>query len=181
MDDQELLRMYATGKDNFYLGILLERYTLLIFGVSMKYLKNEEDAKDAVQQVFLKVAGELQKYQVAYFKSWLYMVTRNHCLMQLRHKNQGRHHVLQADMPAPVDDLALLQKFERETLLENMHEALQDLSEGQRTCLTLFYLEKKSYQEIATTTGLDLQQVKSHIQNGKRNMKILVLKKMQSV
>ena len=50
----------------------------------MKYLKNEEAAKDAVQQIFLKVIHELQRYQVQFFKSWLYMIARNHCLMQLR-------------------------------------------------------------------------------------------------
>lgn len=180
MEDQELLRVYHEEKDNFFLGVLLERYTMLIFGVSMKYLKNEEDAKDAVQQIFLKVAGELQKYKVAYFKSWLYMVTRNHCLMQLRNKNLGKVHELKTEMAAPADDTALIQKFEREILLENLHGALKNLAEGQRTCLTLFYLERKSYQEITEITGMDLLQVKSHIQNGKRNLKILVLKKMQS-
>ncbi|MEO7210932.1 MAG: sigma-70 family RNA polymerase sigma factor, partial [Chitinophagaceae bacterium] len=87
LSDQELLQKYLEGKGNNFLGILLERYTMLILGVAMKYLKNEEDAKDAVQQIFLKVSLELQKYKVEYFKSWLYMVTRNHCLMQLRKKS----------------------------------------------------------------------------------------------
>ena len=82
--DNELLIYYYTEKDNKWVGILLQRYTLLLLGTCMKYLKNEEEAKDAVQQIFLKAITELSKYKVEYFKSWIYMVAKNHCLMKLR-------------------------------------------------------------------------------------------------
>ncbi|HRF25092.1 MAG TPA: sigma-70 family RNA polymerase sigma factor, partial [Chitinophagaceae bacterium] len=78
--DQELLARFYSDHNNEWLGILLQRYTLLLLGVCMKYLKNEEEAKDSVQQIFLKVIQELHKYKVEYFKSWLYMVAKNHCL-----------------------------------------------------------------------------------------------------
>jgi RNA polymerase sigma factor (sigma-70 family) len=89
LTDQELLERFYADHDNEWLGILLQRYTLLLLGVCMKYLKNEDEAKDSVQQVFLKVIQELHKYKVEYFKSWLYMVAKNHCLMRLREK-QGK-------------------------------------------------------------------------------------------
>src|SRR5574339_504039 len=92
MSDQELLEKFYKDHDNQWLGILLERYTLLLLGVCMKYLKNEELARDSVQHIFLKVITELQKYRVEYFKSWLYMVAKNYCLMQLRDK-AGKHTV----------------------------------------------------------------------------------------
>ena len=88
ISDQDLLAQFKNTKDNRLLGILLQRYTLLLLGVCMKYLKNEEAAKDAVQQIFLKVIHELQRYPVQYFKSWLYMIARNYCLMQLRRHNE---------------------------------------------------------------------------------------------
>ena len=84
ISDQDLLAQYYESHDNRLLGILLQRYTMLLLGVCMKYLKNEEAAKDSVQQIFLKVIHELKRYPVQYFKSWLYMIARNHCLMQLR-------------------------------------------------------------------------------------------------
>ena len=87
--DQELLENFNADHNNEWLGILLQRYTLLLLGVCMKYLKNEEEAKDSVQQIFLKVIQELQKYKVEYFKSWMYMVAKNHCLMKLRDR-QGK-------------------------------------------------------------------------------------------
>jgi RNA polymerase sigma factor (sigma-70 family) len=84
--DQQLLEHFYADRNNHWLGILLQRYTLLLLGVCMKYLKNEEEAKDSVQQIFLKAITELHKYKVDYFKSWLYMVAKNHCLMKLRDK-----------------------------------------------------------------------------------------------
>jgi len=85
--DTELLEKFYSDNDNQWLGIVLQRYTLLLLGVCMKYLKNEEESRDAVQQIFLKAITELSKYRVVYIKSWLYMVARNHCLMKLRDKH----------------------------------------------------------------------------------------------
>lgn len=178
--DQELLEKFYTDRNNEWLGILLQRYTLLLLGVSMKYLKNEEEAKDSVQQIFLKVIQELQKYKVVYFKSWLYMVAKNHCLMKLRERT--------GKITAPIND-KLTAKPEEETdrqkivhndhTLDLMETALKELNPEQQQCVTLFYLQKKSYQEISQSTGYNLLQVKSYIQNGKRNLKILIEQKQQ--
>ena len=180
ISDQELLENFYSDHDNEWLGILLQRYTLLLLGVSMKYLKNEEQAKDSVQQIFLKVIQELHKYKVDYFKSWLYMVAKNHCLMKIREK-QGKQiteindrHAAQADEIA--DRQALL---ENEQTLDLLEVSLKELNNEQQQCVTLFYLEKKSYQEISDKTGFTMLQVKSYIQNGKRNLKILIEKKKE--
>ena len=178
--DQQLLEHFYADHNNEWLGILLQRYTLLLLGVCMKYLKNEDDAKDSVQQIFLKVIQELQKYKVDYFKSWLYMVAKNHCLMKLRDR-QGKitmeiNDRLSAKAGEETDRDKLLQN---DHTLELMEEALKELSAEQQRCVTSFYLQKKSYQEISDATGYNMLQVKSYIQNGKRNLKILIEKKMQ--
>ena len=82
--DAELLQLYEQEQNPDWLGMLLQRYTLLLFGVCLKYLKNEDEAKDAVQQLFLKVLTEAGRHHIAYFKSWLYAVAKNYCLMKLR-------------------------------------------------------------------------------------------------
>lgn len=180
IDDNQLLQYFYADKNNEWLGILLQRYTLLLFGVCMKYLKNEEEAKDCVQQVFLKAITELHKYKVDYFKSWLYMVAKNHCLMKLRDK--GKHPVEITDRmleaPAELEDKKKHQ--EKDIALTQMAIALQHLNREQLQCVTLFYLEKKSYQEIAEQTGYSLLQVKSHIQNGKRNLKLMLERSQQN-
>jgi RNA polymerase sigma factor (sigma-70 family) len=174
ISDQELLDSFYQDHNNDWLGILLQRYTLLLFGVCMKYLKNEEEAKDAVQQVFLKVIGELHKYKVGYFKSWLYMVAKNHCLMKLRDKGKAPMEINEQLMATPAEPDMQQAHTEKELLLTQMAGALQQLNADQQQCVTLFYLEKKSYQEVADVTGYTLMQVKSHIQNGKRNLKIML-------
>jgi len=178
--DQELLERFYADHDNAWLGILLQRYTLLLLGVSMKYLKNEEEAKDSVQQIFLKVIQELQKYKVEFFKSWLYMVAKNHCLMKIRER-QGKTTTEISDrinikQEEEVDRQALLQN---DHTLDLMESSLKELNAEQQQCVTLFYLEKKSYQEVSDETGFSMLQVKSYIQNGKRNLKILIEKKLQ--
>ena len=178
--DTELLEKFYLDKNNQWLGILLERYTLLLFGVCMKYMKEEDEAKDCVQQVFLKTIAELHKYKVDYFKSWIYMVAKNHCLMCLRDK-QGKKPILLNEQTLVLEDqpLAIQQHLEKDKVLDAMTLALEDLSEDQKRCVTLFYLEKKSYNEIVNSTGFSMMQVKSHIQNGKRNLKILIERSLQ--
>jgi RNA polymerase sigma-70 factor (ECF subfamily) len=179
INDQQLLGYFKADKNNNWLGILLQRYTLLLFGVCMKYLKNEEEAKDAVQQIFLKAITELHKYEVEYFKSWLYMVAKNHCLMKLRDK-PGRIIDIKEQMIITNDDDSNLQlHIQKDRQLELMTETLGELNPEQKQCVILFYLEKKTYQEVANETGYTLMQVKSYIQNGKRNLKILLEKKIR--
>jgi len=179
ISDQELLQYYYLTKDQQWIGVLLERYTLLLLGVCMKYLKNEEEAKDAVQQIFLKVLTEQHKYRVEYFKSWLYMVAKNHCLMKLRNKSAKNLKELNEDLivaDAETDRHEVLANEKTYSLLE---EAIEELSEEQKLCITLFYLQKNSYQQIIDKTGFSPMQVKSYIQNGKRNLKLLLEKKLK--
>jgi RNA polymerase sigma-70 factor (ECF subfamily) len=178
ISDNELLEKFYGTRDNHWLGIVLQRYTLLLLGVCMKYLKNEEEAKDAVQQIFLKAITELGKYKVIYIKSWLYMVARNHCLMKLRDKNVFLPVEEKTQLAANETDKTEL--ADKEITLNLLETSLEEINPEQKTCVTLFYLQKKSYQEITTITGFSLLQVKSYIQNGKRNLKMLVEKKMNA-
>lgn len=176
MDEQELLDLYKSTKHKDYLGTLLQSYTLMLFGVGMKYLKNEEAAKDAVQQTFEKVLTEFDKHEVTYFKAWLYTMMKNHCLMTLRKKGvdttpyEQYHDYRQYH---EEDE----QLWEKERDLDLLQEALEELKSLQQDCIRYFYLEKRSYAEIAEMMQLSLKEVKSHIQNGKRNLKIIIERK----
>jgi RNA polymerase sigma factor (sigma-70 family) len=178
MTDNDLLAQYYATRDAAWLGHLLERYTLLLLGVCMKYLKDEQEARDAVQQVFLKVLTDAGRFKIDFFKSWIYMVAKNHCLMKLRGAQSHRVQDIDAH-PHVADD------GDHEELLANEHtfglleSALTELGPEQRQCVTLFYLEKKSYQQISESTGYSPMQVKSYIQNGKRNLRILLERKLK--
>lgn len=174
--DQELLQRYKADGNSDWIGILFDRYAILLLGLCMKYLKNEEDARDSVQQIFLKVLSEVNKHDVIFFKAWIYQVARNHCLMQLRHHKdlELKEGYLQMPGAAEVPDIA--EHVHKDMMLENMEHALELLNKEQSACVRKFYLEKKSYQEITDETGYSLLQVKSYIQNGKRNLKLLLEK-----
>ncbi|MBC8032514.1 MAG: sigma-70 family RNA polymerase sigma factor [Chitinophagaceae bacterium] len=183
ISDAELLENFSKDDDNKWLGILLERYTLLLFGVGMKYLKDEEEAKDVVQQVFLKAITELGKYKVDYFKSWIYMVAKNYCLMKLR-DNPGKYRTPISEnmnvMLPEEENEARISGMEKEKKLALLSLSLEELNPAQKQCITLFYIDKKSYQEITDQTGFTMMQVKSHIQNGKRNLKMLLDEKLNN-
>jgi RNA polymerase sigma factor (sigma-70 family) len=175
LTDQEILKHFHADHNNEWLGSLLERYTLLLYGVSMKYLKDPEEAKDAVQQIFLKVITELHKYEVSYFSSWIYMIAKNHCLMKLR---KQKHDISVDHVAEPAIETEFPDPLKDDRLLMNLQEALQHLNPEQKICIRMFYLEKKSYQVIASETGYTYVQVKSYIQNGKRNLRLLLEKRL---
>jgi len=179
ISDKELLERFRQHHNSEWLGILLQRYTLLLFGVCMKYLKNEEEAKDCVQQIFLKVIQEIPKYEIDYFKSWLYMVARNQCLTILRDR-KGKVPVelpVISDSTREEEDVDITDKVLADGLLD---EALSELNKEQHECITLFYMQKKSYMDISVQTDYSLQQVKSYIQNGKRNLRLYIQKKLKT-
>lgn len=154
------------------MGVLFKRYTHLAVGAAMKYLKNPADAEDITMQVFEKLLKELKNKKVTYFKSYLYMTVKNQCLMQLRKKKLPIAPKLEEDLIENVGQLEEKQILEQK--LELLEQSMEALPEEQQECIRLFFLEKKSYQEVQDLTGLDYKQVKSRIQNGKRNLKRLM-------
>lgn len=167
--DEILLEKYYEQYDSYWLGILLPRYTLLLLGVCMKYLKDAELARDMVQQVFMKCMTELPRHRVDFFKAWIYQVTRNDCLMYLRKK---KIRVTELGDHIPVEPESDSPQREEEKKWSALETAIHSLNQEQKTCIQQFYLQKKSYLEITKSTGFSLMQVKSYIQNGKRNLKI---------
>jgi RNA polymerase sigma factor (sigma-70 family) len=178
--DAQLLDNYAADNNSEWIGILLERYTLLLFGVCMKYVKDEHEAKDCVQQIFLKVLTDAGKYKIDYFKSWLYMVAKNHCLMKLRGKKVKTTREI-TEREATTEDSEKKEWEEDEKRYELLEQSIAELNEEQQRCVQLFYLEKNSYQQVSEKTGFNLLQVKSFIQNGKRNLKLIMEKKARQL
>ncbi len=173
-EEQKLLISYRETGDLRLLGKLYELYMPLIFGVCLKYYKDEERSQDAVMEIFESLITKLRVHEVANFKSWLYTLARNHCLMDLR--TAKRISTVDIDDHLVESDAFLHQHHKGEGIPEKqlalMEACLETLNTEQQTCVRLFYLEQRCYREVADITGYDLNKVKSHIQNGKRNLKI---------
>lgn len=171
LTDEELIYRFAFRQDKNAANFLFDRYGHLVFGISLKYFKDSDTAKDHTQQVFIKLLDDLPKFKIENFKAWLTQVTKNHCLMQLRKKNYEIHTELFwfADMENESD---WHHKIEEEHLFDHLEEAMNTLSSEQKKCIELFYLQKMTYAEITSKTGYSFKEVKSYIQNGKRNLKL---------
>ena len=182
LSDLELLARYKATSETYYAGLLYQRYTHLVLGLCLKYLKSEEDGKDAVMDIFDHLLQALLKHEVTNFKSWLHTLARNHCLMKLRKPevrrttSQGLEEMDEKLFMENPEVEHQLEEEEREDRLGHLDAALERLNPEQRRCVELFYLREKSYQEVVEATGYSLNQVKSHIQNGKRNLKIILSK-----
>ncbi|MDQ8004482.1 MAG: sigma-70 family RNA polymerase sigma factor [Pedobacter sp.] len=175
-DDLSLVAAYQESGDLEVLGKLYNRYMHLVFGVCFNYFKDEEQSKDAVMQIFEELVKKLRVHQVQNFKSWLHVLTRNHCLMALRKSSKNPTVSIEENFVENDELVHLDIDNTKETQLTIMEKCMETLSEEQRKSVDLFYLQEKCYKEVADITGYDMLKVKSYIQNGKRNLKICIEK-----
>lgn len=174
-EDHVLLDAYCRYQQVDAFAELYKRYIHLLIGVCMKYLKNEQDAYDATADVFEKLLHHVHKQKIDNFKNWLYVYTKNHCLMVLRHKEVEAKYIRHAKENGHIlKELGLdgvHDETEKQYLIEHLMGKINGLSIEQKTCIKIYYLEERSYAEVAQETGYQIKQVKSYIQNGKRNLK----------
>lgn len=175
ISDAELLEKFRTSGNLDLLGELYSRHMHLVYGVSLKYFKDRDEAQDAVMNIFEKLVTDLPKHEVQNFKSWLYVLTKNHCLMEIRSKKSSDRR---------LEGLKIEQEFmeseynmhpidrEEEVLSDALKECIEKLKSEQKQCIELFYYKKLCYQEVAEKLNMDEKKVKSYLQNGKRNLKI---------
>lgn len=175
-NEAELIAEYRRTGDLELLGSLYEKYMPLVYGLCLKYYKDEEQSKDAVMQIFEQLISKLRIHEISNFKSWLYTLARNQCLMDLRASGKYEHINLDDNFVEKADDFHLDLNDAKEQKINVMEKCMEKLPEEQRVCIDLFYLQQKCYKEVADSTGYDMNKVKSYIQNGKRNLKICIEK-----
>jgi len=180
VSDKELINLYKQSGKLEALGILYQPYMELVYGVCLKYLKDGEAAKDAVLAIFEELVTKLKKHEVENFKGWLYMVAKNHCLMQLRSSKNFKINEFDPDYMQLTESVHLNGIMEKEEHLVRLTECLKTLSPEQKSIVELFYMQNKCYKEIEVITGLEWNKVRSHIQNGRRNLKICIEQKTHS-
>ncbi|AHJ99739.1 RNA polymerase sigma factor [Hymenobacter swuensis] len=182
LSDEDLLRRYHAQGEVADLGVLYERHMSGVLAIARRYLRDEADAQDAVMQLFEQLLHKLRQHEVENFPPWLHATARNYCLMTLRARQRAGPALVHFSDEAGMESVAARHLTANDPAEAELHEqhlqqlevTLAELPPGQRQCLELFYLEKKSYREVAALTGFDLNAVKSHLQNGKRNLRRLL-------
>jgi RNA polymerase sigma factor (sigma-70 family) len=181
LSDGELVLLYKKSGDLTVLGELYQRYMELVYGVCLKYLKDSESSRDSVMQIFEELVVKLKKHDVENFKSWLYQVAKNHCLMQLRTPKNLKTVELPTSLMQNEENVHLNGVLEKEENFKKLEQCLGELSDEQRQMIKLFYLEGKCYNELVEITGHEWNQVRSLIQNGRRNLKLCMERKESGV
>jgi RNA polymerase sigma factor (sigma-70 family) len=180
LPDKDLIARYKLQHDINIVALLFQRYMDLLFGVCLKYLKEPEQAKDAVMQIFEELLLKLDKHEIGNFRGWLYKLAKNHCLMQLRSPRNLKTAEFNGETMQSREDLHLSGVMEKEAEFSRMEKCLEKLIPEQEKTVRLFYLEDKCYKEIASLTGIEWNKVRSFIQNGRRNLKICMEKALMS-
>jgi len=177
MPDHELIQAYRKEENPEMISELFIRYTHLVYGICLKYFNDKEEAKDAVMEIFEGLITGIPEHEIRNFKNWLFSVSRNHCLMLLRKKKmiqfaddsfkENNEGIVVESLDEMHQDKTRQEYAESELII-----AMNQLKDEQRICLELVYLKEKSYQEVGEITGYTINEVKSYVQNGKRNLKI---------
>jgi RNA polymerase sigma-70 factor (ECF subfamily) len=173
--DEELLEKFRLSGNLDLLGELFARYMHLVYGVSLKYFKDRNEAQDAVMNIFEKLITDLPKHKVQNFKSWLYVLTKNHCLMEIRSRKSTDRKLeglkIEQDFMESAEEMHPLDR-EDNSIEDALNNCIEKLKSEQKQCIELFYYKKLCYQEVAEELNMDEKKVKSYLQNGKRNLKI---------
>lgn len=175
--DRELIWNYKNSKKTKFIAILFDKYSHLVFGTCLKYLKDSEQAKDAMMAIFEKLMQELLIKEIGNFNSYLYSMSRNHCLMQLRQTNKIQTQDFEQLKETFEQENHLEDVFIKERKLEELERAIDQLPEEQKISIQLFYFEKMNYMQISEKTGYEIKKVKSYLQNGKRKLKLALTSK----
>ena len=175
LSDEELLLEFSKTEDVSVFGELYHRYIPLVYGLCLKYLSDKDSAQDAVMDIFEAVLKKLPQYEVKNFKTWLYSVSKNHCLQHLRKEKGVFFLKVEEDFMENDDFFTLIDKPQTKEETDALAHCLGTLSNEQKKSIEFFYLEEKSYADIVELTGYALTKVKSYIQNGKRNLKSCLL------
>jgi RNA polymerase sigma-70 factor (ECF subfamily) len=178
--DGELLKQFRKEGDTAVLGLLYERYMHLVYGVCLKYLEEREAAKDEVMNIFEKLVATVPGEDILNFRTWLYVVTKNHCLMLIRSRKSESAHMetMLSDPTFFMEKEEVMHPIENDEAIDmkRLEECIERLKEEQRRCIQLFFYEGCGYRQIAGRLGIEENKVKSFIQNGKRNLKICLQK-----
>ncbi|HMQ48167.1 MAG TPA: sigma-70 family RNA polymerase sigma factor [Saprospiraceae bacterium] len=175
ISDEDLIALYKKRLDASIVGILFRRHYHKVYGLCLNYLKNAHDGEDAVMEIFESLPGHLVHHSIQKFEPWLFFVTRNHCLKRFKKQVKNRWE----DIQEINEDFFVEIEAEKDHIYEQRYEALgeaiDELKEDQKKCIILFFLQQKTYNDIVEITGFSYNDVKSYIQNGKRNLKNYLL------
>jgi RNA polymerase sigma-70 factor (ECF subfamily) len=185
VNDEDLLLQYKQSGDKELFADLFKKHVTSVYGTCLFYLQDKDEAQDATMVLFEKLMLDISTREINNFKAWLSFVVRNHCISLIRKnktasKNKKSYYEFEMEETS-YEAEEKIQSVSDDVLLQEMKNCLPRLKDKQRICVERFYLQNKSYQDIANETGYSLNEIKSHIQNGKRNLKLMIEEQTRTI
>ncbi|TAL68283.1 MAG: sigma-70 family RNA polymerase sigma factor [Bacteroidetes bacterium] len=181
ISDNIYIQKILKGDTNAYV-MLVNKYKQMVFSISMRVLRNKEDAEESAQDTFLKAYSYLNEYNgKASFSTWLYRIGYTSAISKLRKRKTSIRtepiddDYLENEEPAMVNDS--LNALETEEQRKYIDMALNMMDENECLLLTLFYLDGMSVAEISEMTGLSHSNIKIILFRSRKKL-FIILKKL---
>jgi len=168
--DEDIVKAYQDAKDKNLLAPLFKKYIDSLVGLAYYYISDRESSKDIVMEVYETILRQIDSKEITNFKGWAMSMCRKKCLKYLRDKKQITE-------LSNIPEIFVESEEEVEYIdehVEKLRESIEKLKDDQRICVEAFFLQGKSYKDLEEELGMEYKQIKTHIQNGKRNLKILM-------
>jgi len=175
-NDQLIVSQVVSGQKNLF-RLLVRQHEKAVYGMGLSFFRNQEDASDFTQEVFLKAYRSLARFEGrSRFSTWLYKIAYNTALNEV---NRRKEYISLAE----EDENKLVNSNDtperialRNAAKKAVRAAIAELPERFRICVDLFYFYDRSYQEIEAITGIPVNTIKSHVFRSK----ILLREKLEN-
>lgn len=161
VSDKELMEK-VKDDDTFAFNILVDRYKLRLFNLICRLLQNKEEAEDILQETFLRVYRERERYDPTYsLSTWVYTIALNLCRNELKRRKKFRFFGL--DLIKDNREYAAPETKGNNCLSSTLEKAILSLPDKYRTAFLLRDVDELSYEEVSQSMGIPLGTVKSRV------------------
>jgi len=177
LNDQIIVSQVVSGQKDLF-RLLVRQHEKAVYGMGLSFFRNQDDAADFTQEVFLKAYRNLSGFEGrSRFSTWLYKIAYNTALNEVNRRKEY-HSLAEEDSPLLISDGETPERLAlRNSVKEAVRAAIKELPERFRICVDMFFFYDRSYQEIEAITGIPVNTIKSHVFRAK----ILLREKLETL
>lgn len=174
--DEELISSILMGNQQAF-RVIINRYSNLLYKIVFGIVRNQKDAEDLTQEAFIQIYQSLSSYQNQGFKTWMVRIATNKAI-DFKRRQQRAYEELTDEIEKPIKasiDLQPTQPSPDQELIkleekELVHEKLNKAPENYRDVIFAYYIQEKSYKEIAIEQGIEVKTVEMKLYRAKKWM-----------
>jgi RNA polymerase sigma factor (sigma-70 family) len=171
IEDDALVQQIISGQDDCF-RLLIERHRRYLYQVVYSIVNHDKDAEDVTQEAFVQIYFALPQYKFQGFKTWMTRIAVNRAIDYKRKARQRKENLYDDFPDHPPPNPALVQQIEQSVMREErrslVHKCLAEMPGNYHEVVIAYYIEEKTYQQIATEQGIELKTVESKLYRAKK-------------